>query len=449
MKLGKFRISVQLIVLILITVVAFMHQILGGGFTGSPTVHALCPFGTLESLYNLIINKGYIAKTYYSNTVLLIGTLVLVLVVGRIFCGWICALGTMQDIPTFFIKKRKKIPEYLDNYLIYVKYIVLITIIYFTWKTGTLVVNPYDPFAAYSHIPAGIESVISEYLWGLILLLLIIASSLKYDRLFCKYLCPLGAFYAIISKISIFKIKRKVSSCISCKKCDRSCPANLTISNKESVKIENCYSCMKCVDGCPTKPGSLKVEILKKEYSPLKTSITGLIFLIILISLTKMIGLFQTMPNTMEGILKGDPNNIRGWMTYEQIIKEFKLDESEVYKKLGFTKEELPLDTIIKKSDIIYEKKGLKFDDEIIKEVTSQLIGKEKKIEISKNQYPNFTGTMTIKNLSETLKIQENEVIEKFKLPSNIPRETPLKELKVEYKLNMEEIRLKYETVTK
>ncbi|MGL5126424.1 MAG: hypothetical protein ACRC6U_10675, partial [Fusobacteriaceae bacterium] len=73
-KITRFRWGVQLTVLAMVTVMGILHQTMGGGFEGSPTVDAICPFGALESLFNLVTGKSYIAKTYYSNTVFALGS---------------------------------------------------------------------------------------------------------------------------------------------------------------------------------------------------------------------------------------------------------------------------------------------------------------------------------------------------------------------------------------
>ena len=120
--------------------------------------------------------------------------------------------GWIQELPArlgkWLFKKRFTVPLAIDKPLRYLKYVVLFAALYFTWKMADLVISPYDPFAAYAHIPAGFVSVIDEYLIGAIILFGTFVLSFFYDRVFCKYLCPMGAFLGIFSKISSYKIKR-------------------------------------------------------------------------------------------------------------------------------------------------------------------------------------------------------------------------------------------------
>lgn len=128
-KVSKFRQIIKVFILFLVTFVSVMHQ-KKGGFGGYPSIHSICPFGALETLYNFLLTKEFLAKTYISNFTLLGIILITFLISGRIFCGWLCAFGTLQDIPFFIGKKvfnsisTYKIPYAIDKYLIKVKYFI-------------------------------------------------------------------------------------------------------------------------------------------------------------------------------------------------------------------------------------------------------------------------------------------------------------------------------------
>ncbi len=82
--------------------------------------------------------------------------------------------GWIQEIPArlgqWYFKKRFTVPSTIDKPLRYLKYIVLVVSIYFTWKLADLVISPYDPFAAYAHIPAGLGEMFDEYFIGTMIL---------------------------------------------------------------------------------------------------------------------------------------------------------------------------------------------------------------------------------------------------------------------------------------
>ena len=228
--------------LIGVTVLAFLHQRL----QGIPSIDAIDPFGGLETLLKLIAGGEFIKKIE-PGTIVLFGAIVaLGLVLSRFFCGWFCAFGALQGVFGWLGKKvfgrRFKVPRKLDSILRWVKYPLLVAIVFFTWRAGELVIRPYDPLAAYGHLSAGLPAVWAEFAVGLVMLLLILALSTLYDRVFCKYLCPLGTVNAILGRIPIFRIKREASTCISCSKCDRICPMNIEVSKAQAIDSPRVHS---------------------------------------------------------------------------------------------------------------------------------------------------------------------------------------------------------------
>ncbi|MCS5422732.1 MULTISPECIES: 4Fe-4S binding protein [Psychrilyobacter] len=377
-KVKRVRPAVQLGVLFFVTMAGILHQKLGGGPNGAPSIHALCPFGGIESFYSLVTRGDFIKKTFYSNIILVGGSTFLVVTLGRIFCGWICALGTLQDIfgkiGMKIFKKRYNVPKSLDSTLRYLKYIVLIGIIYFTWRTGQLVINSMDPFVAYSHITAGWEELLGEYLLGFGILMGMLLSSLFYDRLFCRYLCPLGAYYAILGRFSLLKIERDKNTCINCNKCDRGCPVGLDIASVNTVDKGECIGCMTCVEVCPTAKKSLEVNLMKKKISSGKLGIIGVAIFFGIILITKGLGIYQTTPKSLAGIFKGNPGNIRGWMTIQEVAQGFDIPLKKFYKELGVSMEELPPETTIKSSEEVLKSAGIDFDHDKIDEIITRLL---------------------------------------------------------------------------
>ena len=61
------------------------------------------------------------------------------------------------------------------------------------------------------------------YVWKFAILLMIIVLSMIINRPFCKYICPLGAFYSLFQKVSFLKLAIDEDSCIKCGDCARAC----------------------------------------------------------------------------------------------------------------------------------------------------------------------------------------------------------------------------------
>lgn len=119
--LKTIRYILLAVFLIFITIEAYLHQLLGGG--KAPSIHALCPYGALESLYSLIFGGSFIQKIFSGTLILLILTMLIALIFRRSFCGLICPFGALQEffgiIGKKLFKKRFIVPQNIDKPLRY------------------------------------------------------------------------------------------------------------------------------------------------------------------------------------------------------------------------------------------------------------------------------------------------------------------------------------------
>ncbi len=79
----------------------------------------------------------------------------------------------------------------------------------------------------------------------------IVLLNLAAERFWCRYICPLGAFYGLLSKISL--VRRRVNqSCIKCKLCEDACPTGTIRRDRDCASDPGeCVMCLKCMDSCP------------------------------------------------------------------------------------------------------------------------------------------------------------------------------------------------------
>lgn len=384
------RLMVQLGFLALVTIAAIRHQFLGGGPNGSASVDALCPFGGLEALYTFVAKGSLINRLYYSDFVLLAGTVILVLLVGRYFCGWICALGTLQELARklgekLFPKKRFVLPTAIDTPLRYLKYVVLALTLYFTWRTASLVIRPYDPWAAYAHSFAGLSAVWAEFAVGFSILVLSLIGSLFYDRVFCKYLCPLGAFLGLTGKLGAFRIQRETEACIDCKLCDAKCPVNIPIQRLATVRSAECIGCLSCTTTCPTgKVGTphegksyLHASVAGHVLRPARIAALGLGLFAALLGSAQLAGYWQTAPTTLTEAVSTegapDPANIRGYMTLQEVATTFGVELDKLYAELGFSSAQVPPDTQCKAIRGLLGVGEAEFDTQTVRDAVTRL----------------------------------------------------------------------------
>ena len=102
-----------------------------------------------------------------------------------------------------------------------------------------------------SAVNAGIRSALgSLFTWKFSILLAVVVLSVVFYRPFCKWLCPLGAFYALLNKVSLFQMKVDQNKCVSCGKCARACKMDVDVT--KSPNHTECIRCGMCIRACPT-----------------------------------------------------------------------------------------------------------------------------------------------------------------------------------------------------
>ena len=275
------------------------------GYVG-PSIHAICPYGGLESMLALVAVGTFLKKIVIGTFVLFGTTVLLALTMRRSFCGQICAFGGLQEffgkIGHKLFKKRPTLPKKLDGILRYLKYVVLAVTVAMAWITGELWITPYDPFNALGHL-ADFQTLTTSYLVGFIVLIVTLLGSIVYDRFFCKYLCPAGALYGLIGKVSPYAVRVEEDACIRCGKCNRACPMNVEVMNAKNGKVASmeCINCNECVTACPVQ-GAIHTGFSKKaSIHPILATVLALVLFFAPIVIAAATGNMQLLPNKYVG----------------------------------------------------------------------------------------------------------------------------------------------------
>jgi polyferredoxin len=236
----------------------------------SGAIHALCPYGGLETLYRLNIKS--------SSLLLLIVTILITLFFRRSFCGLICPIGALQEFVGKIQKHRWVIPQKVDRYLRLIKYFVLIITLWGAWMTLSYWWIRVDPYYSFSLLVKKLSGMSPKFIYGYMVLVFSLLGSFLLDRFFCKYLCPLGAFYSLIGYFSPTRVVRNQDKCIHCNKCTKVCPVNIDVAKETEVITPECISCNECINVCP-KEGAIELKIWKSALSVLVVLVlTFLIF---------------------------------------------------------------------------------------------------------------------------------------------------------------------------
>jgi len=241
-----------------IALIAVNHTLVesGGGipFLSTASLHALCPFGGVVTIYQYVTAGTFVQKIHESAFILMILGFLLAILFGPVFCGWVCPLGTVQEWVSKLGKKlfRRRfnhfVPEKLDQVLRYLRYAVLAWVLYMTATTGTLIFAEYDPYFALFNFWSSEVAVTGLIILGITLLL-----SLFVERPWCKYACPYGAVLGLSNLFRVFSIRRNAATCNADGACNIMCPMNIPVDSQNTVRDHQCISCLECTSEavCP------------------------------------------------------------------------------------------------------------------------------------------------------------------------------------------------------
>ncbi|MDO9508638.1 MAG: 4Fe-4S binding protein [Thermovirgaceae bacterium] len=439
MNSSRLRVFVQFGFLGFLTWLGYRHQVLGGGPEGVPPVDALCPFGGLESLYSVLASGEWLRRLAPSAMVLLFVLVAMTLLFGRVFCGWICPLGTLGEWTSragarLGIRKRE-LHVRVDAALRWLKYVVLVLIIAATWKAGTLVWRSYDPWVAWMHLSAGWDGF-AESPWSFFsLFVLVIGLSLFIERFWCRYLCPLGAFLAPLQKIGLVKVRRSDEECIQCHRCGQVCPVRLDPEAKKVETSAECIACGRCVEACPEETAlffgtkTLKTKVITVGALAMMLYSGGY-------GLARATGYWQTYASPSISS-DGNPTEAQlyGWMTLENVSKTLEVSVEEILAA-GSLPDDFPRDVPLKKIEGVN-------DEELLEKIKTSLESNIKSAPASLTP-PNpdeIKGSMTMQEISKTWNLEGVKVFETAGWPADTRQDVPLKTLEGELGKSVTDIR--------
>lgn len=221
-----------------------------------PGATGACPIGSLQA----VIGSWNFKFAYY-----VVGFLIFVgAILGRLVCGFLCPFGLIQDllnkIPFF-----KKIRTFRgDKLLRKLKYVIFLVFVILLPLFLTDLMGQGAPYFCKLICPAGtleggLPLVLLNkamrgaigwlYLWKNAILIATILLSILIYRPFCKYICPLGAFYSIFNKVSLFRYRIDADKCVHCGKCAKVCQMN--VDPVETPNSLECIRCGRCRQACP------------------------------------------------------------------------------------------------------------------------------------------------------------------------------------------------------
>lgn len=225
------------------------------------------------------------------------GMLILIptLLLGRVFCNWMCPYGTLHQFVSwlFNIRKNKDAmaanryrKAYQIKYYILTIFLVLAAFgslqiglldpICLLVRTFTVTIEPAADLLAYdlnldflAASPGVPDQRIFDGAWFVGLMIIgLVGMNLVIPRFFCRVLCPLGAFLGVLSRFALFRIDRDLTKCTDCNLCMRRCEG--ASDPQAALRKSECFVCFNCIDDCPEDALSFKLAPI-----PVKSRIVG------------------------------------------------------------------------------------------------------------------------------------------------------------------------------
>lgn len=227
-----------------------------------PAARLACPIGALQAVDG---SMNFSLSFYVIGFLLAVGVLF-----GRAICGFICPFGFLQELLYKIPFPKKKLPKPFT----YLKYVILVVFVIALPIFVTNVVGMGAPAFCEYICPAGTleggiplllthselrQTIGSLFFVKFVILIGTIIGCLMVVRFFCKVICPLGAIYGLLNKISLHHMEINRDTCISCKKCEASCPMDVNLLS--NLRSAECIHCGKCVSVCPKESISFRFRI--------------------------------------------------------------------------------------------------------------------------------------------------------------------------------------------
>ena len=219
-----------------------------------PGAVGACPLGSLQNAMN---GDNHGSIYYVCGILVLYGILF-----GRMICGWLCPFGWIQEL-LHKIKTPKVKKGPVTRVLSYLKYVILVVFVFivpFLYAIRKMTLPAFCKYICPAGTLEGGMSLLSYkindwglavlgplFTWKFLLMVSILVGCIFIFRLFCRFLCPLGALYALFNRFSIFGIKLNRDKCVDCNRCIAHCEMDI-----HRVGDAECINCGECIAVCPT-----------------------------------------------------------------------------------------------------------------------------------------------------------------------------------------------------
>lgn len=236
-----------------------------------PAASLSCPIGAMQAVSS---SMKMDFSFYVVGFLLAVGVLL-----GRFVCGFLCPFGLIQELFAAIPLPKKKLR--LPVVFTYGKYVVLLVFVIIMPVAVTNIVGMGQPSFCQYICPSGTlfggipllsthpelqQTIGWLFGWKMLLMILILVGCVVIYRFFCKAVCPLGAIYGMLNKVSFYRLTVDESKCIRCGKCAGIC--KMDVDPVKHPQSAECIRCGACAAACPTKAIHIGFGVFKKTEVP-------------------------------------------------------------------------------------------------------------------------------------------------------------------------------------
>jgi NosR/NirI family transcriptional regulator, nitrous oxide reductase regulator len=192
---------------------------------------------SVTNIFSLIDGNLPVFRYNLAFYVLATFTIVSTVLVGRLYCGRVCAFGALTQLMDAVLPQRLRVnvPRPLERHAARIKFAVLaLTLLYFVVTSDVSIYRYVEPFWMFGMFA-------TPPLWAGLGVLLI--ASMFVRNLYCRFVCPVGAALGLISHLTLFRIKRW-SECNTCRICQKACQWGAIDGPR--ILVTECVRCDDC-----------------------------------------------------------------------------------------------------------------------------------------------------------------------------------------------------------
>ena len=291
---------------VLVALIVFITGLVPSNEASDPETY--CPLGGLQALATYLVQGSLPCSMSSLQVMMGIALVAAVVLFSKLFCAYVCPVGTVQDI---LAKLRGKLHlksvkirngSKTDKVLRIVKYALMFWIFYMTVNASELFCKNLDPYYA---VATGFKGEITLWM-SLVAIGILVLGSLFIDMFWCRYLCPLGAIsnslkfwvwigvlfgayyvadvlgadipWAVLlggfcvlgyllevlhskPKMQLLYVMKDQSVCNNCGLCVKKCPYHVDVKSFRNMRVESvdCTLCGECVAVCSS--GALGINV--------------------------------------------------------------------------------------------------------------------------------------------------------------------------------------------